>query len=139
MNDPVTVSQTASPPVKPTVSSLSVLPAVAGTGKWHLLTILAGCVLIATFFLPICRVDNWSTNEVPARLFRDLLRESDVRQAISQGPGSLSTLVYLIAAAILPHVWGLLTTLFGVMSVLGWTRLRKVPQAVGARPQPDFL
>jgi hypothetical protein len=131
MNDSVAASSLSTSSENRENSISRPVPEVRGVGKWHLLTILAGCMLVATFFLPISRLNNWSTGEIPVRLFRDLLRESDVRQAVTQGPGSLGTLVYLIAAGILPHAWGLLAALFSAMSLLGWMRPRRVPQAIG--------
>lgn len=112
-------------------STFSVVPTAAGTWKWHLLTILAGCMLVATFFLPLGRLNGSPSPEIPVRVFFDLLRESGVRQVVSQAPDALGMLVYVIAVAILPHAWGLLAALFSVMSLLGLTRLRTVPQAIG--------
>jgi hypothetical protein len=132
VNDAVAANEAVSSSPKPAASSIPDVPVVAGTGKWHLLTILAGCMLVGTFFLPVGQIHDWSSDEIPARLFRDLLKESsDVRRVISLGPDSLGTITYIIAAAILPHVWGLLAALFSAMSLLGWTQLRRVPQAIG--------
>jgi hypothetical protein len=132
MNDPPAPNATVSSSHRPIPSLLPPIPVVAGTGKWHLLTILAGCMLVVTFFLPACHLHDWSVHAVPATYFRHLLRAFYFRQAVFfGGANDLGTLVYVIAVEVLPHVWGVLAILFSAMSLLGWTRLRTVPQAIG--------
>jgi hypothetical protein len=132
MDDTSAVEERVSPAGKPTASSLPLLPVVAGTGKWHVLTIFAGVALVVTFFLPmgsLARAANPS--EVPVKIILDILRIEPTPLSGLRQPEAVIMMAYVFAVAVMPHLFGLLMSLYSLASLIRWNRLRKVPQGIG--------
>lgn len=132
MNDPLAPNATVSSSISRPVSLLPPVPVVTGAGKWHLATIAAGCVLIATFFLPLGDLTKWSTStEVPGKIVVEMSRRPG-RIGWRSLPEAVVLGAYFVSLVILPHLWGLLMVLYSLGSLLDLRWLRRVPHALGA-------
>lgn len=126
-----TMSDDASGTPQSSRLSLPMVPRVSGTVKWHLLTIAAGCVLTAMFFLPLDSLRNWSSSsETPVKGVVEVSGHV-VESASHSLPGALLLSTYVFSVAVLPHIWGLLMVLYSLGSLLEPGRLRIVPHASG--------
>lgn len=131
VDDPLAINKTSSLSPKRIASSLPSVPVIAGTRKWHLLTIAAGCVLIATFFLPLDELRKWSASrEVPAKVVVRIFRDWNNHMP-SSFPEVMVMAAYIASVAILPHVWGLLMVLYTLGSLLDLRWLRRATHALG--------
>jgi len=131
MSDSVVFNEPSSSSPKTGASSLHPVPVVAGTGKWHLLTIAAGCVLIAMFFLPLDDLrERPVSGEVPVQVVADVLGQLDM-PTLSTLAEAMVMVAYIGSIAILPHLWGLLMVLYSLGWLLRLCWLQSVPHALG--------
>jgi hypothetical protein len=131
MSEPIEIQQPDALLAGPKGRPLRHVPEVPGAVKWHVLTIIAGGILLATFFLPLDSLANRGTHDKPAYILWEFLRHADDLPAVLGSPRALGKLTFRFTLTILPHLWGLLLTLMSIMSMLGWRRLRVVPQSAG--------
>ena len=131
VNDPLALNQTAGSLPNPVASLPGSVPAVVGAGKWHLMTIVAGCVLAAMSLLPLDDLTTWSTSkEVSVKIVVEMSR-SPGKIGWPSLPETMVVVPYLVSVAILPHLWGLLMVLYSLGSLLDLRWLRRAPHALG--------
>jgi len=105
--------------------------AVPDARKWQRLAVLAGLILIGTFFVPLgSLIDRWS-HDTPARFLTQVIRHADGILSELHNARELAKLTFRFTLAVLPQIWGTLIVLISVMSLRDRQRLRHVPQAIG--------